>query len=354
MPMMPCGLGRGAASMACCLALGILGACSQAQEPESFSAIEVDAIHQAQAGPVSKCVNFGNALDAPEEGAWSYVIKDEHLRAAALGGFDTVRIPIRWSAHAEYAPPYTIEPEFLARVDHVVSLAMSLGLQVIVDVHHYEEIMSHPDRHTERLFGIWEQLAKHYADAPDGLIFEVLNEPVDKLDNARMRKINAEVLRIIRQESPTRWVIVSGDRWGSFEGLVNAADGLPDDNRTIWSFHFYRPYEFTHQGAPWAAEEMPTGVRWGTARDRQEILDLADEAAEFAAHYKKPLFMGEFGAFPAAPFDDRVAWTRFVRQVSEAHGFGWCHWDFAASFPIYDAGENSYIPEMLSALMDEE
>ena len=42
--------------------------------------------------------------------------------AAALkaAGFDSVRIPIKWSAHAAKTAPYTIDPAFMDRVDHVV------------------------------------------------------------------------------------------------------------------------------------------------------------------------------------------------------------------------------------------
>lgn len=327
--------------------------CSQAEVADVDLAPIADTQTDVVAGPVRRCVNLGNALDAPYEGAWSYVIKDQHILDIASAGFDTIRVPIRWSAHADEAPPYRIDDQFMARVDHVVSLALSQGLQVIVNVHHYEELMQAPEAHRERLIRLWEQIADHFSDRSDQLIFEVLNEPVDKLDNARMRTINRDVLRVIRDRSATRWVIVSGDRWGSLEGLMNAAAGLPQDDRTIWSFHSYHPYEFTHQGAPWAAQPMRTGVRWGSARERQEIMDAADGAAQLSRDYGHPVFLGEFGVFPAAPRDDRVAWTRFMRRVAEANGFGWCHWDFAASFPIYDEARGEFVPDMLGALMGE-
>ena len=51
-------------------------------------------------------INIGNALEAPNEGDWGVVIKDEYFKIIKEAGFDTVRIPIRWSNHAENAPPY--------------------------------------------------------------------------------------------------------------------------------------------------------------------------------------------------------------------------------------------------------
>ena len=45
-------------------------------------------------------VNLGNALEAPREGEWGIVLEEAFFRLIAEAGFDTVRVPIRWSAHA--------------------------------------------------------------------------------------------------------------------------------------------------------------------------------------------------------------------------------------------------------------
>ncbi|MFQ3660702.1 MAG: cellulase family glycosylhydrolase, partial [Anaerolineae bacterium] len=69
---------------------------------------------------MKRCINFGNMLEAPNEGAWGPVLEERFVKLVAASGFDTVRVPIRWSAHAEEAPPYTIDPAFFARVDEVI------------------------------------------------------------------------------------------------------------------------------------------------------------------------------------------------------------------------------------------
>ncbi|MEO1642559.1 MAG: cellulase family glycosylhydrolase, partial [Pseudomonadota bacterium] len=71
--------------------------------------------------PIQKCMNLGNALDSPErEGEWGYTIRRQDMVRLRADGFDTVRIPIRWSTRAGTRAPYTIDPDFLARVDEVV------------------------------------------------------------------------------------------------------------------------------------------------------------------------------------------------------------------------------------------
>ena len=45
----------------------------------------------------------------------------KYFQAAKDAGFNSVRIPVRWSAHALAEPPYTIDPNFLKRVDWAVN-----------------------------------------------------------------------------------------------------------------------------------------------------------------------------------------------------------------------------------------
>ncbi len=57
-------------------------------------------------------INLGNALEAPAIGGWGVVLEEEYFRLIKEKGFSSVRIPIRWSAHAQANPPYTIDEDF--------------------------------------------------------------------------------------------------------------------------------------------------------------------------------------------------------------------------------------------------
>lgn len=65
-----------------------------------------EAHPQGESAPflASRCVNLGNALEAPNEGDWGYRIEPAHIRAIAAAGFDGIRLPVRWDAHAGAAP----------------------------------------------------------------------------------------------------------------------------------------------------------------------------------------------------------------------------------------------------------
>ncbi|TDC51056.1 hypothetical protein E1212_12950 [Jiangella ureilytica] len=112
------------------------------------------------AGPVRRGVNVAALLDAPGlEAAGRCVRQIEVARAA---GFDTVRLPVRWSDHTDARRPYTVEPAALELVGGVVDHALGRGLTVVVNVHHFDELQADPDGQRDRFLARWDQLARRY------------------------------------------------------------------------------------------------------------------------------------------------------------------------------------------------
>ncbi len=126
-------------------------------------------------------VNLGNAFDAPSEGEWGVVIQEEYFQMIKDAGFNSVRLPVRWSAHAMDKPPYTIDPNFMKRVDWAVNCALSRNLPIMLNVHHYGELYANPAKEKERYLALWKQIAEHFKGCPDILVFELLNEPQKEL-----------------------------------------------------------------------------------------------------------------------------------------------------------------------------
>ena len=83
-------------------------------------------------------INLGNALDGPKEGEWGVTLKAEYFQWIKEAGFNSVRLPVRWSAHAEETAPYTIDAKFAERVDWAIDQALKNRLNIIVNVHHYD------------------------------------------------------------------------------------------------------------------------------------------------------------------------------------------------------------------------
>ena len=89
---------------------------SPAAEPEK------DAFHYNRL--IGRGVNMGNCLEAPKEGEWGISLKEEYFQAVKDAGFNSVRIPIRWPAHAKVEEPYTVDPVFFERVDWAIKQAL--------------------------------------------------------------------------------------------------------------------------------------------------------------------------------------------------------------------------------------
>ena len=299
--------------------------------------------------PVRQCVNLGGALEAPNEGDWGYVVRERDLLTIQALGFDTVRIPIKWSAHAQRRAPYIIDDMFFRRVDTVIAQALAAGLQVIIDVHHYDELNEAPEHHLPRLYAFWEQISARYQTWPDGLMFEIINEPHTEMTFRRVDQVNRDILSLIRQTNPDRWVILGGGQWGTLEGLIRT--NPPYDPRAMVTFHYYDPFEFTHQGAPWAYEPMPMGRSWGTSAERTEVVSHFSYAADYRQNVRMPVLMGEFGVYEEVPAMDRANWTRHVRRTAEQFDFGWCYWDWATSLGMYSLENEAIRPGMGEALL---
>jgi len=300
-----------------------------------------------EAPDMSRCMNISGALEAEYEGQWGYTVAFGHIDAIAEAGFDTIRLPVRWSAHLDAAD--RIDPVFLARIDDIVDHALTRDLTVIVDVHHFEAFMADPEGRLPQLQAIWRQLAEHYAAYPDTLVFEILNEPTDRVSAAQVNTVNAQLLQTIRAVSPERWVILASARWNNIEGLVQT--GVPaNDPRVMTTVHYYSPFDFTHQGAPWANRPR-TGLAWGGPADEAELARDFDIVARYAEAQNVPVLVGEFGVYYEVPEHLRARWAGAVRAAAEARGLAWCYWGFGTTLRAYDRRAEAWIPEMREALV---
>lgn len=295
----------------------------------------------ATAFPVQRCVNLDQALEAPREGDWGFVIQERQIKWIAEQGFDTIRLPVRFNAHWV---DNRLTPGILARVDQVIGWAFDADLNVILDLHHFEALMENPAKHSATFHAIWRELAHHYADYDDRLIFELLNEPTDALDSDGAMALFRTAYPIIRHSNPDRWIIIEGGNWASIESL---ADLSRIDDRTALSFHYYSPWEFTHQQAGWM-DNPPPARGWGSAQDQSAVARDFEQAARFG----QPMLLGEFGVSSETDLKARLNWTRNLRETAEGHGIGWCHWGLAGNFAIMNDATGAWLPGMQDALLD--
>ncbi|HEV7282528.1 MAG TPA: glycoside hydrolase family 5 protein [Pirellulaceae bacterium] len=324
-----------------------------ADEPSADrKAKQASGIHAANQR-LGRGINLGNALEAPNEGEWGITLTEEDFKNVKEAGFDTVRLPVKWSNHAAKEAPYTIDETFAKRVDWAIDRATKQGLNVIVNVHHYNEMDEAPEEHTPRLVGLWKQIAERYKDRPDNVYFELLNEPHGKLDEATWNKILPLPLAEVRKTNPTRPVIVGPSQWNSVRAIDKLE--LPEDDNLIVTIHYYEPFHFTHQGASWAeGSDKWKGTTWtGKPEEKAAVHETFEKAAAWGKAHDKPIFLGEFGAYSAADMDSRAEWTRFVVDEAERLGFSFAYWELRSGFGAYDNEAKQWREPLKAALIQE-
>jgi endoglucanase len=297
-------------------------------------------------------INLGNALEAPKEGEWGVTLEAGYFKAAKDAGFATVRLPVRWSAHAKADAPYTIDEKFFKRVDWAIEQALKNKLNIIVNVHHYGEMDTDPDKHLPRLIAFWEQIAARYKDQPSGVYFELLNEPHTKLVGAKWNAAIPKLLAAVRKTNPTRTVIVGPAHWNAIRALDDLA--LPEKDRNIiLTVHYYDPFEFTHQGASWVkGSDKWKGRKWqGSEAEQAAVRKTFDKAVAWAKKHNRPVFLGEFGAFSAADMPSRARWTAFITREAEKRGWSWTYWEFCSGFGAYDSKAKAWRAPLKEALV---
>lgn len=332
-------LTAGAASLA-------FGTAAVAHDPATDAEATTFA-RDAGAPPIKRCANMGNMFEQPKGRAWNgrEPVTRDYTEIAALG-FDTVRLPVRFSAYAGNEAPYTLDEAFMAKIDKSVDDATAAGLNIIVDMHHYDELFADPAGHADRFVGIWKQIAARYADRPNNVLFETINEPHNKLTNDVVEPLHERVLAVIRETNPTRRVIVGGDFWSGISSLETFDP--PKDPNIIATFHFYEPFAFSHQGASWVDPSPPAPRKFGIEDDAEWFNKMTRATRAFTERTGTPLFLGEFGAIDSADLTERVRYTYAVRRHAERLDIPWCVWSYTNTFHV--RRDDGWIPDMLAAL----
>ena len=170
---------------------------------------------------IGRGVNIGNALDREVEldDEWSWIVKDEHFQLIKDAGFNSVRLTVRWSTRTMDKPPYTIDPNFLKRVDQAVNSALSRNLAVVINYQNYFEFYRDANGLKPKFLATWEQLAEHYKGYPNTLLFELLNEPQGQIGTGEWNALIRETLAIVRKTNPNRMVIIGPANFNGIAGL---------------------------------------------------------------------------------------------------------------------------------------
>jgi len=277
--------------------------------------------------------------------------KEEYFKKIKDAGFSTIRINL--FAFSGMDSTYTLNPKWLETLDWAVQKGLEAKLMVILDMHEYNAMADDPIAKKEMFMSVWKQLAPRYKDQPDDVVFEILNEPNQKLSVELWNEYLLDAVKLIRESNPNRTLIIGPGNWNGIESLPTLL--LPeDDMNIIVTVHFYHPMPFTHQGAYWAKDFKDlSGIKWtGTMDEKAEVETKLKVAADWSKANDRPIFLGEFGAYDKGDMDSRARYTAHVARTAEKFGFSWAYWQFDSDFIVYDIEKENWVMPILNALMD--
>ncbi|MES2202018.1 MAG: glycoside hydrolase family 5 protein [candidate division FCPU426 bacterium] len=372
----------GAALLAGMAAMGIQAPAAETG-PDLRNGINFDHIFDPYQGMSEPTLPFGPEQKKEIESK----LKASEFKQVAEAGFTHVRLGMGRSFIQEPKPPYALRSEGLAYLDLAVRAALDNGLSISLDMHQIPTPdLFHKKQDMKAFRVLWKGLAAHYASWPRSIAFELLNEPNIKefskgsptaADIQHWRDIVLDLVDSIRAQDPSRTIIVSGAGWGGADGLMQL--GKLDRPGLIYSFHFYDPMVFTHQGATWTDKGLAAlrGVRYPLQKEQIKALkakavkngydtwpfDGQEEGGgkemlrakmepifAYAKQAGMTLYCGEFGTHkPYAPVADRAQWVEDVTSLLDENHVNHAMWAYHSGFDLADE-KGALDPMILKAL----
>lgn len=171
-------------------------------------------------------------------------------------GFNTVRVPVYWGNSMANDGTFTISDAMFDRVEEIVDYCRKADLYVVINIHHYDEfiVKNYSEEDAVKITGtLWKQIAKHFKNYSDYLIFEGFNEnlgTVRESDNYtddqkfdyvnKMNQAFVDAVRSTGGNNKTRMLIASG-YWTNIDLTTDARFHIPEDktaDRIMVSVHY--------------------------------------------------------------------------------------------------------------------
>lgn len=330
--------------------------------------------------------NAGNSLDAiGSETAWGNPkITQKLIDSVKAAGFNAIRIPVAWSKFSD-ASTFKIDASWMARVEEVVNYVVKNNMYAIINIHWdggwMQPTYAKREYVNNRLAAMWKQIATHFRNYDDHLLFAGSNEVLVDGDYSTPKQeyytvqnsFNQTFVTTVRStggKNAYRHLVVQGFNT-NIDHTVNFMKIPVDDiqNRLMIEVHYYDPYNFT-------LNENSSITQWGqNATNPSKTEAWANEAytdAQFQKMKSKfidngyPVILGEYGAIARLNLgsatankehaDYRKYYTQYISRAAVNHGLIPFYWDNGYTgdkgLGIFDRNTGAVVyPEIVQAII---
>ncbi len=327
--------------------------------------------------------NLGNSLEAiGGETAWGNpLVTQQLIDSVKAAGFNTIRIPVAWSRFTDTST-YSIDTNWLARVEQVVNYALNDSMYVIINEHWdrgwMQPTYSQQSYVNNRFSIMWEQIAIRFRDYDNHLLFAGTNEVMKEGDYGTptveyytvqngFNQLFVNTIRSTGGRNTYRYLVVQGFNT-NIDYTVSYFDVPQDvvDNRLMVEVHYYDPYNFTiNSGSSlyvWG-DDAPNSESWANEAHADEqfqkmktnFVDLGYLViiGEYCAMAR--LNLGEVNNSIHAQY--RLYYMQYITRSMLRHGLVPYYWDSGhttsdASGLFYRSTGVQAYPEIIQAIMD--
>lgn len=253
----------------------------------------------------SSVTNYETAWGSPK-------ITKDMIKGYAAVGIKTVRVPVAWSNMMSTDGNYTINTNYIKRVQEVVTWIINYNMYAIVNIHYdggwWTGFTTDTDGCMKRYKAMWTQLADAFKGYNKYLVLESLNEEggwnadcstgwtVDK-SYTTLNQINQAFVDIVRGSSgynPTRLLLIAGYNT-DIDKTCDSRFKMPTDSASMCavSVHYYTPPTFCilEEDASWGT----CAKTWGTSAEKATLKSNMTKMKTAFVDKGIPVIVGEYG-----------------------------------------------------------
>ena len=273
-------------------------------------------------------------------------------------GIKDIRLPISF----EYQFKKKSKRKFLRDLIRIIKYIKKKKMTLIIC--YFDHTIDKETNYTniETIKSNWKYISHKLRKHSNYIYYELVNEP--NLYPKQWDIMVNEIVSEIREEDKKTKILIGATNYNSIYELSRKKP-FPYKN-IIYTFHFYEPFVFTHQGADWVGNQTKTvnipypydsikmpeinlktigtfgEVNYNDYKDMASKTSLSDKISiisKWAKEYNVELWCTEFGAINTIDIKYRCQYFKDILDVFKEHNIKPYLWEYKGNFGINNTKE---------------
>ncbi|NJB83015.1 hypothetical protein GGR97_001799 [Wenyingzhuangia aestuarii] len=273
-------------------------------------------------------------------------------------GIRNIRLPVSF----EYQFKQKSKRRFLKELVKIVKHVKKKNMTLIVC--YFDNRMDKYSNYTNinTLKDDWKYIARKLKRYSDCISYELVNEP--NLYPIQWDSVVHEIVPEIRKKDKKTTILIGATNYNSIYELSRKTP-FPYEN-LIYTFHFYEPFLFTHQGAEWVGNQTATvnipypydsikmpkinvkSINTPGEVNYKDYYLMANKTAlqhkieiihQWAKKYNVEVWCTEFGAINSISKADRCRYFKDLIAVFKEKNIPYYIWEYKGNFGVYNTNK---------------